>query len=47
MNLLFNVFEGSNEQNVKATEGRDSIMKHGETKFEGDDPVKKPAGLSM
>ena len=41
MNLLFSLFEGSNEETMlKATEGRGSIMKHGETLF-----VKKPTGL--
>ena len=39
MNLLFNGFEGSNEKkkkNEQATEGRRSIMRHGETPFDKD-----------
>ena len=46
LNLLFNVFEGSNDgKMLKAIEEKGSIMKHGETPFEGDGLVKKPAGV--
>ena len=46
LNLLFNVFEGSNDgKMLKAIEEKGSIMKHGETPFEGDGFVKKPAGV--
>ena len=46
MNLLFNIFEGSNDgKMLKAVVERGSIMEHGEAPFEGDGLVKKPAGV--
>ena len=41
MNLLFNCFEGSNEEKSgQATEGRGSMVKCVETTFEGEELVK-------
>ena len=40
MNLLFKGFEGSNEENWQATEGRGSVVKCGETPFEGKDETR-------
>ena len=46
MNLLFNIFEGSNDgKMLKEIVERGSIMKHGEAPFEGDGLAKKPAGV--
>ena len=40
MNLLFNGFEGSNEEKWVGNKGRVSIIKYGEMPFEGDGLVR-------